>query len=73
MVTVIGTTPFHFRDLPHLARIHPVDMIYQAPLDMCSICHQLAESHFQKSLGHKSPWVLLEALVQVTSNQSSFT
>ena len=73
MVSVIGAVPLQYWCLPSLGIVQPVGMINPSSFNVSGFSHQLDESNIFKSLGNKVPWILLQAEVEVTSDQSSIT
>ena len=73
MVTVVGAVSLQCWCLPFSGTVHPVGMINPSPFNVSSFCHQLDESYILKSLGNKVSWILLQAQVEVTSDQSCIT
>ena len=73
MVSVVRAVSFHCWYLPFLGIVQPVGMIDPSSCNVSGFSHQLDESNFLKSLGNKIPWTPLQAVVEVTSDQSSIT
>ena len=73
MVCVIGAVSLKYWCLPSLGIVQPVGMINPSSFNVSGFSHQLDESNIFKSLCNKVPWILLQASVEVTSDQSSIT
>ena len=73
MVSVVWAVSLKSWCLPFLGTVQPVSMIYPSSFNVSGFSHQLDESNVLKSLGNKIPWTLLQAQVEVTSDQSSIT
>ena len=73
MVSVIRAVSLQDWCLPFLDIVQPVGMINPSSFNVSGFSHQLDESNFLKSLGNKIPWTPLQAVVEVTSDQSSIT